>query len=120
MLTREEEKLLSRLREQIVVAVADLAGAVWPAAPPGWLDRAIWNLEGLGHVTVSYGLSGEPRIVQITDRGLGQAGGWLPSHADLAVCCPPGEVPVQTAAAAPLALPSAPAIAPLAKPVPAA
>ncbi len=119
MLTTEEGKLLSQLREQIVVAVADLAGAIRPGAPPGWLDRAIWNLEGFGYLTVSYGLGGEPRIVQITDTGLAQGGGWPPSHADLACCSPAGDVPASAAAESPLALPS-PALPPLAKPIPAA
>ncbi|MBI1915932.1 MAG: hypothetical protein HYS12_14535 [Planctomycetes bacterium] len=133
MLTTEEKSLLACLRERIVAAVDDLARTLWPGAPHGSLERAIWNLGWLGYVDVTAGPRGEARILQITQKGLAEGGGWLPSHADLAVCSSPGDLPTgvpsrpfppdsprrPAAIETPFALPS-PSFAVLAGPIPAA
>ena len=132
MLTNEEKSLLACLRERIVAAVDDLARMLLPGAP-GALERAIWNLGWLGYVDVAAGPRGEARILQITQKGLAEGGGWLPSHADLAVCSSPGDFPTYiparpfltvsprrpAAIETPFALPS-PARAVLAAPIPVA
>jgi len=97
MLTNEEKSLLACLRERIVAAVDELARILLPGAP-GVLERAIWNLGWLGYVDVAAGPRGEARILQITQKGLAEGGGWLPSHADLAVCSSPGDLPTRVPA----------------------
>jgi hypothetical protein len=107
MLTNEEQSLLACLRERIVAAVEDLARLLLPGRPAGALERAVWNLGWLGYVDVTAGPRGEARILQITQKGLAEGGGWLPSHADLAVCSPPEDVPVH-ATTRPVFLPEPP------------
>ena len=92
MLTREEKAVLSYLQERIVAAVADLAQALPSEGPPGWLGRAIWNLGWLGYLDVCAGPSGEPRTLQITQKGLAEGGAWPLSHADLPFCSPPSHL----------------------------
>jgi hypothetical protein len=107
MLTNEEKSLLACLRERIVAAVEDLARILLPGALPGALERAIWNLGWLGYVDVTAGPRGEARILQITQKGLAEGGGWLPSHADLAVCSAPDHVPTRITPR-PVVLPESP------------
>jgi hypothetical protein len=65
MMTLEETKVLSYLRNHLMAPVGDIARVCFPGVSPEWAGRIVSDLEWLGYV-VSYG----PDAVQITERGL--------------------------------------------------
>jgi hypothetical protein len=70
MMSSEERKVLSYLRQHLMASVGDVARACVPGASHEWTARILWNLEWLGYV-VCYG----SEAVQITENGLRRATG---------------------------------------------
>jgi hypothetical protein len=75
MLTIEETKVLAYLRGHPFASAAEVARACLPGASPDWVARVVANLDWLGHLTTYQGPDGRLAAVQITEKGLGQAGG---------------------------------------------
>ncbi len=74
MLAHEEAMVLGYLHQHRHVRAADLTTVFGAGRQCGWLDQVISQLDWLGYVTVFAGPSGEPNLLQITERGLAQVG----------------------------------------------
>lgn len=73
MLTREEAKVLSYLKDHRHVHTTDLTRTCGTGSWKEGLAQVISQLDWLGYVTVFCGPGGEPSLLQITERGMVQA-----------------------------------------------
>jgi hypothetical protein len=69
MITPEESKVLSYLRQHVTAHVAEIIHSCLPGATLAWVNRIIAELEWLGYVTVFYSPAGHPVTLGLTDKG---------------------------------------------------
>jgi hypothetical protein len=75
MLTAEETQVLSYLRRRPYAAVTEVAHSCLAGGSPEWVGRVVARLDWFGYVVAFYGPGGSLAALQITERGLGYAGG---------------------------------------------
>jgi hypothetical protein len=74
MVTPEEARVLTYLREHRTAVAADHPRSCLPGSPGPLLVRNLSNLEWLGYLVAYYDHRGEPVAVQLTPQGYGSTG----------------------------------------------
>jgi hypothetical protein len=75
MMTSEEIRVLTFLRQHGAASVATLAGACLSNLPADWVNRVVANLDWLGYVSVYGDGGGADTVLQITEKGRAHFGG---------------------------------------------